>query len=290
MRRNISRTAAITLGLSAMFFLSPARAATIGVVSMATASVACVPNQPIQGDFETGPISSAASQTESGIPQPGFCGTSTFDENFESAEAMSAANLATGQLRAYALAADAPGTPNGASAYAFAYFVDTLTIIPPGAATTFSDVATLYLTIDGTVAGYGAISGQIGASNAVTSFGPIVQGCNYPAAGTPQTPVDQSACNIAMQVQVPFSSADPSFTFKLLLAANGIGYDLGEADAFNTAQAGVILPPGYTFTSASGVFLTQQGESTPEPASVVLLSMGLMALAWIKRRVATPTV
>jgi len=44
----------------------------------------------------------------------------------------------------------------------------------------------------------------------------------------------------------------------------------------------VILPPGDTFTSASGVFLTQQGSDAPEPASLALIGSGLLLLGLLR--------
>jgi hypothetical protein len=50
-----------------------------------------------------------------------------------------------------------------------------------------------------------------------------------------------------------------------------------DCDFQNTAQLSLVLPPGVTYTSDSGVFLSQS-VSTPEPGSAVLLGAVLLAL------------
>jgi hypothetical protein len=56
-------------------------------------------------------------------------------------------------------------------------------------------------------------------------------------------------------------------------------------DFQNTGQMGLILPAGTSFTSNSGVFLTQQdGASTPEPGSLLLIGLGMGAIAGLRCR------
>jgi hypothetical protein len=97
----------------------------------------------------------------------------------------------------------------------------------------------------------------------------------------PPTPLTTEPCQLTVQMAIPIDASDSMFSFTMLLNVDGSN---GFADAFNTAQAGLVLPPGDTFTSASGVFLTQQGgpESAPEPSSVALLGAGLLALAVVR--------
>jgi hypothetical protein len=195
-------------------------------------------------------------------------------------EGLGGADLASGQLRAYAFSFTSPDLA-GVGTEAFGEFTDTLTILPPGAGITFSDDATLILTVDGDYVNAAYIYGQILASG---MFAPqsVTQYCNQPVGGVITDSGSVNSCQLSIQLSVPFSNSDPTFTFTMLLLSDAAG--TGIADAYNTAQAGVILPPGYTFESGSGVFLTSQQPDTPEPASIVLLSVGLAALIGIKRR------
>ncbi|MGA3019382.1 MAG: PEP-CTERM sorting domain-containing protein [Bryobacteraceae bacterium] len=54
-------------------------------------------------------------------------------------------------------------------------------------------------------------------------------------------------------------------------------------DFSNTAQMSLILPSDVSYTSDSGVFLTQSA-STPEPCSIMLLGLGLAAVGCLRRR------
>jgi hypothetical protein len=54
-------------------------------------------------------------------------------------------------------------------------------------------------------------------------------------------------------------------------------------DYSDTAQMSLILPSDVTYTSASGVFLTQEPVSTPEPSSVMLLAAGIGCLFCLRR-------
>jgi hypothetical protein len=59
----------------------------------------------------------------------------------------------------------------------------------------------------------------------------------------------------------------------------------GFADFSNTASLFLVVPPGVTFTSQSGVFLTQAPPApVPEPHSILMLVTGLTALGMMVRR------
>lgn len=54
-------------------------------------------------------------------------------------------------------------------------------------------------------------------------------------------------------------------------------------DFSNTGQMSLILPPDVSYSSASGVFLTQDA-TAPEPASLFLMTLGILAAGYVWRR------
>ncbi len=55
-------------------------------------------------------------------------------------------------------------------------------------------------------------------------------------------------------------------------------------DFSNTGQMGLVLPTGVSFTSDSGVFLTQsEGSAAPEPGSLLLMGLGIAAMGCFAR-------
>jgi hypothetical protein len=89
----------------------------------------------------------------------------------------------------------------------------------------------------------------------------------------------------AVDFSVPTSPTSPQFSITANLLTNSGGSDTltnGTADFYNTAAFSMSLPPGITYTSASGVFLT----ATPEPASLsaVLAPLASLISARPRRR------
>jgi len=283
MRLNASPAIAKALGLIAMCAL-PAGASSFSATASATASATCV---GVNAQSVTNPTSASAMASISGsYGDVVGCGDPANDGASEISAAMSAANLATGQLQAYALGVTSADPPSGGGG-AYAEFSDDLNMIPIGAGSLISGSAMLTLTLDDS--SLGADGGDLGSQASIQATIYAVQnGINLtPVVGTcvvgtvPATLPTYEQCQLALQLPIGIDASDSSFSFTMVLNVNAVD---GEAEAFNTAQAGLILPVGDTFTSASGVFLTQQGESAPEPGSLALLGAGLIGLAALRRR------
>jgi hypothetical protein len=73
---------------------------------------------------------------------------------------------------------------------------------------------------------------------------------------------------------IDISGDDPTVGFAMSLQAGG------PMDFSNTASVTLTMPDGATFVSESGVFLS----AVPEPASALLLALGLVALPLLRRK------
>jgi hypothetical protein len=118
-------------------------------------------------------------------------------------------------------------------------------------------------------------------------------GC--PPGGVIGTPPFAQFCvnttTIHTQVSVPFVISDPLRDFEIVAFLGSSTFGGGFVDVSHTASLGLTLPAGLSFTSDSGMFLTQSPSevpsSIPEPGTVVLLSTGLVGLlgcGWRQRK------
>lgn len=217
------------------------------------------------------------------------------------AKASASANLATGQLKAYA---QSFGTYSDGAYYynqanARAAFSDELTF---QGAIAGDAVGTLYVRFHGTTDGDGSVDLLRGAAltpdtQAVLSvIGTVASPTTAPSnfklihqlneAGCERAPSSVTSCTTGtFEDQVYALNFSFNSTSRLYFSANLVVRSAGEAVANfgNTASFGLSLPDGVTFKSASGVFLSQTS-AVPEPASKAMLVAGLLVMARVIQR------
>ena len=111
--------------------------------------------------------------------------------------------------------------------------------------------------------------------------------------GTPGSPGAQFCVNtttIHTQVSVPFVISDPLRDFEIGAFLASVTMAGGLVDVSHTVSLGLTFPAGLSFTSDSGVFLTQLSSgapsAVPEPSALLLLGTGfagLLGYGWRQR-------
>ena len=214
----------------------------------------------------------------------------TFNAQLFTSSATASANLGFGELKVFAKS-DGP-----AAAFARAHYSDLITIAPTAG---FSDFfqATFTLTVDGTLTGNADGGGELQVASTVEHAD--VGGTALCSAGaTVCSPIPSVAGGSVRQTLVATIYVDPSNPIVfiqpfLFAAANDINGNFlltesGLADFSDTAQLSISLPEGFTYTSNSGVLLTQvQTSEVPEPVAWPVIGPALLALvygSWRRRR------
>jgi hypothetical protein len=247
--------------------------------------------------FDSGPYmlnnAATADVAQTAMIVSGTCPNSGAPGTFGTATADASANQASGQLK---VAAQADGN---ARASARAGFSDLITIIPTSGFLDSSFQIAVQMVLSGSITGNADAGGIIQLTSAL---GNVQVGGD---AGTVMCTADPSVCNpvsptpAGSQTQTLIAYIDiltsSPFLFTqdtLFAGVNCINSQClleqsGIADFSHTAQLSLILPAGFTFTSDSGVFLsdinTGPGQTVPEPPTYAMLLAGLGLLGFTAR-------
>ena len=240
-------------------------------------SANATPSAQVQGFTDVESLSNGQPVSTGNCPASGATSAScsVFD-------ASASANLATGVLASQAeCCATNPPYISSGQAGALAQFSDSITLVLPTGYTGSTVPITLNFGVDtSNIIGTGVISDVLNASVVGTLIGGGIGGCFSTDApdfcGTPaSTPLD-----LAVSFNVPTGDLLLNFTASLRAQATHPG---SSADAADPGHFSINLPAGVSFTSGSGVLLSEAA-AVPEPSSLMLLLSGIAGLGFLARR------
>ena len=208
-------------------------------------------------------------------------------------------DLATGQARAVATSIPYPPSVGIATD---AYLRDTITVSGPWSAPSITAILSMDVTgsVTGSVPGgefhigsiWSSYGGGIGAALSLQGDGsggfaavPNVSGLGGVVGYGSITTYSLASNEISYRLEIPITltSSAASFYFQSLVRAYPYGGP-ATVDFGHTGQMDLLLPEGYAFTSASGVFLADAPSPVPLPAAGWLMAAGLGTLIRMRRR------
>jgi hypothetical protein len=241
-------------------------------------------------------LTSATIQTSSSDSidacDPGGCSIGTVTSS-----ALATGNLATGSVGVYSFPSQVGAVVSEGTASAI--LKDTLTFNVAGASpSTITDIGITF-TVDGSVS-YAASAAAL--VNDAMTFGCGTSTCGDISYGfnggsnqiiedggwVSQDIISESADSFIFSGVYALQGASQVAPIELYLAAECQGD--ASCDLSHTGAVSFTLPSNVTFTSESGVFLTQPLTATPEPSYTVLLGLGLAGAIFLGRRVRRPAV
>ena len=219
--------------------------------------------------------------------EPDTLDTGVYNTVLFSADAYSSANLGAGELKVYA------SSTGPAVASAIARFSDIITIVPTAGFQNLFD-ATFTLTVDGNLTGNAGGGGELQVGSTVQNVD--VGGTSICSASPAEcSPLPSTPGGAVVQTLIATVAVDPAnptvfITPSLFAGANEFGnFRLGEpgtADFSDTAHLSITLPEGFTFTSNSGLLLTEVPSTSgvPEPHLLALAAAAGVLLVGLARR------